>query len=182
MYLDIPLFGTVLTYNFEFLPLAREQLDILESLLRDAQDEINDLRKQLVAATITPVISLRSSTACANGSYVTWNAPEVNTRTDIFEQSADRTTITVNVAGVYQICARLTAPDSSGARRMDINVNGSRVAHVHSGHNTGYQNTAVINDVVNLAAGSRVQVYHNSGNANTNADPLTSEFSIIKLA
>lgn len=181
LYLDIPLYGSVLTYTFEFLPVAREQLDILESLLRDAHDEINDLKSQLNQSRPISLISCRSSTSCANGSYVTWNPSYNNTDQNCFEHLPDRTVIRVKQAGIYQVCIRLTNNDSGGSRVLSLFSNGVAVAHAYCGQNTGYYNTVSINDIVNLEAGSQLQVRH-TGNQTTYADPMYSQFSIIKLA
>lgn len=168
-----------MTYNFDLLPVAREQLDILESLLRDAYDEINDLKNQLSQRAATPLISLRSSTACSNSRNVLWDQPYNNTHPKYFELSRHRTTICVKQAGVYQVNVRLTGNGQHQA--VSLRSNGTVIASTTFSHNITANITTAINDIFNLEAESRLQVLY-AGNGATTTDPTFSQFSIIKLA
>ena len=186
LYLDIPLAGIPITYSFEMLPVARESVDVLESLLHDAQEEITALTEkvhQLEALgdkSKPTFISLRSSSASAYGGAVTWNLLEHNTDTDCFERAANLQSVSVKKRGYYQISVRLTDNSSSGNRCTTVNINGAALAQAYCGQNTGYYNSVSINDVFLLEANAVVQVYHNS-NTNTYASGPASIFTILKL-
>ena len=61
--LDIPLpFGDCMSFKFPLLPVAREQVEIFESLLRDSQEEI-DLLKANVAALQEDNAAIKSEVA-----------------------------------------------------------------------------------------------------------------------
>ena len=186
LYLDIPLAGIPITYSFEMLPVARESVDVLESLLHDAQDEITALTEQVrqLEATKTksqPVlISLRSSTASSYNDYVTWNLEEHNTDTECFERAANQQSVTVKKRGFYQISVRLTDNSSNGNSYTAVYINGAAPAHAYCGQNTGYLNSITINDIFLLEANAVVQIF-NSSNANTCASGPASIFTILKL-
>lgn len=201
LHLDIPLCGDIgasLTYAFEMIPVARDAVDKLTSMLHDANDEINELKEGNVAmqrllstamaeavvgeceAKPVSLISLRSTAAAYNGGAVAWNLLERNTNTDLFEVSTDNTTITVVKPGLYQTYVRLANNDSSGARYTSIYVNGVEHARSQCGQNTGYYNSTNMSDILCLAASSTVTVRH-YGNQNTYAHAASSHFYMIKL-
>jgi hypothetical protein len=183
MYLDIPLFGTILSYTFEFLPVAREQMDVMESLLRDAQDEIAELKAELNQRQYPAleVIYLRSSTACEIDQYVQWDVPRTPPSDGYFELvSSDRRSIIVKQEGIYQISARLTNSDSSGSCTLQLHLNGQVVAQAYCGQETGYNNSVSLTEIIQLDPNSRLQIYH-TGNEPSYAEPTFSHFSVVKL-
>ena len=50
-HLDFPLpFGDCISFKFPLMPVARDQVDMFESLLRDSQDEISVLKASVSMA------------------------------------------------------------------------------------------------------------------------------------
>lgn len=158
LYLSIPLAGVPLTYTFAFLPLARVRLDVLESSLRDAHDDIHILQTRKL-----PVISLRMSNdiICDNTnefepSIIPWETIVYNSSPSLFTLSDDCRSITVSESGAYIVNVRLT----SGTRSIgfSILVNGKDEAELRPYTATKSFQPATLNDVFVLNANDVVSV------------------------
>lgn len=185
LYLDIPFFGTMVTYTFGMQPVEREEVDILKAQLHDAQEEITILGIEVAelkrCKALQPVlISLRSSTECTEGQFVAWDTHEHNTDEGVFRRSEDTKTITVLQGGFFQVSVRLTDSSRGTHRKTSLFINGGEVAACHIGEANGYNKSATINDVFLLDNDANLQVHHTS-NTPSNADVKTNNFTIIKL-
>lgn len=172
-----------------------EHIDEVETLLRDAHDDIEVLQRQM--AQLTPVevrngrkpsIALRSSTACAQNQPVAWNVPIHTTGEGDFEMASDATSVVVKNAGVYQICMRLGLISAAGNGQLQISVNGRvvAVAYRYDGHNQHTSNagthysSSTVSDIVPLSADDRVTVLHTSSH-HSDATAVTSHLSIVQI-
>jgi hypothetical protein len=88
-------------YTFDFLPIKREKIDVLESLLIDAQDEIKELKDLLLNNNKHDfkIISMQTTAQNALNDYISWNKTDNNTDDKLFVQSKDKKTITITESG-----------------------------------------------------------------------------------
>jgi hypothetical protein len=196
MFLNIRLLGNIsIDYVFDFLPIRREKIDVVESVLHDTQDEvqkltedIENLKLQKTQPPKTRLISLNSTFATKVNTFVKWNNLEHNSADDLYTLSENQITITVEQEGLYQVYVRLISNDSSGNKLHSIYdnvnrytalyVNGSPVAFCYCGQNTGNNSTTILNKVIFLGENSTVQVYH-AGNQPTSAIAAIQSFPLL---
>ncbi|RYY83760.1 hypothetical protein EON63_10515 [archaeon] len=168
-------------FVFTLLPVALDKIDILEAKLRDAQEEIEQLRahKELVNEVV--YFSLSSKTACGNQQIVQWDeaeglrAPRVG-----FEISADSRQITVLKAGTYQIYVRLAGSNTANGQLLCLVLNNNNIASCLQSDTGNYQNTAQLLVIKCLPANSVLQV-RSGFNGNSLALPLANSFTILRL-
>jgi hypothetical protein len=166
--------------QFEFVLKAMEldTIEVLKAHLRDAQDEIKALKETKHACVY---LSVCSQTSIGYQQLVTWNGTTTNLITDThFERSADTTTITIKKRGVYQINCRLGQTNSSNCQCLTLLINGSAIARCLQADANGYQNTAHITEVLEIAAGSTLTVQCGADGSSL-ADQLQNRLSIVLL-
>jgi hypothetical protein len=189
-YLDIPVGGFPVSYQFTFLPVAREPIDVLESTLHEAQEDIADLRAEnallreeidALRSMRTGFISLRSSIACGNKQPMSWNVLVRNSSPNLYEVMDNNNSIRIHAEGVYQVFVRVTCPEASGNRKLQLQVNNTTVAKVYDGNNIGYKTTVYMNDIVVIPHDAVLRIIHSS-NSNTMAAEMSNQWSIVRLA
>lgn len=182
--LSLPIMGFPVRFTFKLLPVAREQFDVLESALRDAQEEIERLKREniaLKARVFHPaVISLRSTSACTNGGVVTWNITERNTDSDLFLVQPTHQGVQITTAGLYQVSVRVTSTDGTGNRNVQLRVNGAVVAQAWNGFNTGYNGSIQIGEMIVVKENAVISVNFNFGNA-FNTTQYTNHLWIMRI-
>ena len=182
--LTLPIIGFPVEFSFKLLPVAREHIDILETALRDAEDEIEKLKREnasLKARVYHPaVIALRSTVACTNGGYMTWNVLERNLAPDIFVLQPNQQNIQVKAAGLYQISVRATSTDNTGGRYIRLLVNNAIISQSQDGFNTGFNGTVQLVDMINLNENAMLSVVFGIGTAFVNAQ-YSNQFWIMKI-
>lgn len=178
--LSLPIMGFPVDFEFNLLPLAREHIDILETALRDAEDEIVRLKTKLRLSAPNPFISLRT-TNYNNNATVTWNVLEHNSAPTIFVRSENQLTVQVKATGFYHVNVRITSPDSGGSREVRVMKNKQVIANSFNGFNTGHNGSVHINDIIQLNMNDEIYVHHVSNHSMTNIQSLH-QFWIMKIA
>ena len=185
--LDFVLFGGI-WMNFTFKLQAIEVLpfDILRAQLMDAQEEIASLKENITELKSvkkkcdSAVISLRAAAAPASGGIVAWPTVTTNTSTSVFAVSADKTTITVLQAGIYQVYFRLGIRNTTNGQAAYLRINGANVAQAYYSDPNAYYNTVQLTEVLSLNQNSVLSV---SPNFTHSLDVgLNSCFTIVKMA
>lgn len=178
--LSLPIMGFPVDFEFKLLPLAREHIDILETALRDAEDEILRLKTKLKSSTSNPFISLRTTNYTAN-TNVNWNVLEHNSAPAIFVRSENQLTVQVKAAGFYHVNVRITSSDSGGAREVRVMKNNQVIANSCNGFNTGHNGSVHINDILQLNMNDEIYVFFVSNRNMTEIQTLH-QFWIMKIA
>ncbi|KAL3661114.1 hypothetical protein V7S43_013723 [Phytophthora oleae] len=89
----------VAKYTFELIPVSVERIDVLESKLRDQQEELERLRKEVSAGHALPFARLETSTKNANTRKLLWKAVE----SDFFHVVEGE--VSIRQPGVYSVAA-----------------------------------------------------------------------------
>ena len=162
--------------------MGLEKIDVLEAKLRDAQEEIQSMRIQMVELGTPEVvfISLSSSIACANNQIVDWNVPIGDIPRKNFHHSEDHKQVQILKAGVYQIQVRLAGVNTANTSFMSLELNGKSFAQCTQSDANGHQNTPQITEFARLAVNDVLQVKcgTNSGSLNV---ALANRFSILYM-
>ena len=180
--LYVPVMGIHVDFKFRFLPVEIKITDILQTQLRDAEEQIellkNALRKNRDAREF---VSLRSSGGSCNA-IVTWNAPgPYNSAPLIYKISENLQAVQILVRGWYQVSCRLSGTDSAGQRCVTLKKNGTDVSQAFNGFNTGYNGSVSICDILEFAANDSITVYYHA-NGNLHNNVICTYFSILKVA
>jgi hypothetical protein len=164
-------------YHVTFAPVELEKIDILEAQLRDAQEEI----RQLKSASRTLIfMKLRSQTACALNQAVQWNYPEQLLQATHFALSEDCRKVTILQPGCYRVSIRLGQQNSSGGQALKLRVNGEDVAMSYQSCGSGHSNTAYLEEVFQFVEGSNLEVICGA-NSNSVTTPLSNCFTIVRI-
>jgi hypothetical protein len=153
-------------YVFSLLPVGLEKVDVLDSQMRDIQEECGQLRAHvaelLEASRCKDVafLSVSSVAACAQNQIVTWNAEAPREITaSHFALSDDNKQVTIRVAGVYQVQVRLAVTNSGNSyHTVVLKVNDEDVAGCIQSDANGYQNTPQLFEMMRLQASDVLQV------------------------
>jgi hypothetical protein len=163
--LFVPVMGIHVDFNFIFL-VGRESIDILETQLRDAEEEIERLKREiqkLKEIRSNEFIVLRAANvnrlAARQHAVVSWNNLVHNSSPRVFQVSANYQQVLILSDGFYQVSCRLTNPGSSGNRNMSVRVNGIEVANSYNGVDTGYTGSVSICDIIPFKANDNLTVY-----------------------
>ena len=112
-------------------------MDILKSQMKDAQEEIKELRENNHKSVYLKLASL--STAIQLGANIAWDVNTVLRSSSDFEIAADGVNITMLTEGVYEIKASVvTTTTSNGAPSLQLKLNGNVIASTYFASNTGY--------------------------------------------
>ena len=176
MYLDIPLAGVLLTYVFEFLPLAREPMEELASSLRDVQDDV-----QMLQTKTQQVISLRMNATGGSGQVLQWGTLLHNSCISLFRVSDDNRVVTVTEDGLYMVHLRITCNNNnSNNTGFSVLINNKDAAEAYSTQSGGYQ-AAAINDVFILKANDCLSVRCSAKAHHQVSSAPCSCFTIIRM-
>jgi len=141
-------------FVFTLLPVALEKVDLLESRLRDAHDEIEALR----AGSAASYLSISSKTSCAHNQMVSWDGDGPIASASHYKVSEDFKQVTILKPGVYQINVRLSGSNNSSGQCLGLQLNGVDMANCFQSDGSCYQNTAQIHEIVLLKTGDVLQV------------------------
>ncbi|CAN0225852.1 unnamed protein product, partial [Ectocarpus fasciculatus] len=140
-------------FVFPMLPVGLDKMDILEAKLRDAQEEIVQLREK------TPdFLTLTSRTACGHQQIVVWEQLTSREIPPVFCLSEDKRQVTIMKAGVYQIHVRLAERSNANGAHLGLQLNGDDIAQCTQSDGSGHQNTPQITEILELAEGACLQV------------------------
>lgn len=147
-------------YVFTLLPVGLEKVDMLEAKMRDAQEEIESLRKQLTEKITAPAfLTISSTVACGQQQMVTWNAPSPKLIPEShFILSADQKQVTIKRAGIYQVYVRLAGCNASNSQSLGLQVNGVEVAQCTQSDANNHQNTPQLLEIMRLNESDVLQV------------------------
>jgi len=192
--LTIPVAGIAkVSYSFEMVAVVRKPMDVLESLQKDSQDDIVQLKQDMSAVRedmalverrmTKDFIFLRSSTNCQQGQFVEWNVPVKNSCDDIFQVSTDNTTVTVNKSGVYLISARLTYSAGSGyTATLAVFLNEEEICRQDNYSQNTCQLSIHVSEPAYLQTGAKLRIqYTNPYGQPSVGTAASNKFSIIEL-
>lgn len=198
--LNIPVGGIPLMFTFHFSSLERKHIDVLESSLNDAKDEIATLRDEVerlrteneLLQKPTSMISLRTNVLSPPNSVIPWttiHASIEDPEETIFSRSEDNKYVLVHQPGIYEVQARIVTNESRGNRTLEVRLNDVTVSMTYMGTNTGLWSTIQLRDFVKVEgeAPVRLSVIWTGSNQmfpdpHNNAMENLTHFSIIRLA
>jgi hypothetical protein len=166
-------------YKAVLIPVALSTVDILQAQLRDAQEQIQELSRKGARA----LMKLHSQTACPGGSCISWDSSDRSVLPqDYYSLSDDKRTVTVLVAGFYQVSVRVSqCQQASGpVCGFQLLVNGKVECSITSPHCTGGSSTEFVQEVFCLNARDSLTVM-SVGPRTTNPDRLSNCFSIVRM-
>jgi len=194
---DPVIFEYVLEYLiYEHLVSDIQETNILKKLILDADFYLLPNLKQEAEAQLKnhPGVTQNSKiplsihakfdngTHGGNGQYWQWNnitamPEEFFSRTT---ESYSNDTITIKKAGTYLILIRTAFTNSTNGLYLSLYINGSDVARCYNNFNTGYSASTQINEVFQVNANTKLQVYQSYNSAPINSNP-NNQFSIVCL-
>lgn len=196
--LNIPVGGIPLMFTFHFLALERKHIDVLESSLNDAKDEIAVLRDEVeklrtenvLLQKSTAMISLRTDVPSPPNSVIPWtivHASIEDPKKTVFSRSEDNKYVLIHQPGVYEVQARIVTNESSGNRALEVQLNDATVCMTYMGSNTGHWSAIQLRDFVKVEGEdpSRLSVKWTGNNqmlGNGRAAENLTHFSIVRLA
>eukprot|EP01033_Poteriospumella_lacustris_P012572 gene12571-8992_t len=137
--LNIPVGGIPLMFTFHFLALERKHIDVLESSLNDARDEIAVLRDEVEKMRTENVllrkpialISLRTDVTSPPDSVIPWtivHASIEDPAKTVFSRSEDNKYVLIHQPGVYEVQARIVTDDSGEDGTLEVQLNDATVS------------------------------------------------------
>jgi hypothetical protein len=181
--------------EFNLQALELNEIEVVKAHLRDAMeeiqnlkvalesrdmDEIESLKKELESVKERAFLSLTSAAAASNQDTVQWNGTRGLLSESHFAISADTRTITIKKSGVYQIHCRLGQTNSANCQHLGLLVDGIEIAQCLQSDGHGYQNTAQITEVLEVDAGANLTV-RCGANSNSIANQLQNRLNIVLL-
>eukprot|EP01087_Luapelamoeba_hula_P022196 TRINITY_DN7898_c0_g1_i1.p1 TRINITY_DN7898_c0_g1~~TRINITY_DN7898_c0_g1_i1.p1 ORF type:complete len:294 (+),score=67.94 TRINITY_DN7898_c0_g1_i1:1-882(+) len=115
-----------------------------------------------------------------SGHYWQWSAKITHRDITLSTHSYNNDTVTVSKAGKYLVLIRTTFTNSLNGVYMSLYINGADVARCYNCFNSNYQASTQINEVFELPAGAKLQVYQTYNNG-AQAGPRDNQFSILLL-
>lgn len=198
--LNIPVGGIPLMFTFHFLALERNHIDVLESSLNDARDEIAVLRDEVErlrtenALLQKPIamISLRTDVLSPPDSVIPWtivHASIEDPKKTVFSRSEDNKYVLIHQPGIYEVQARIVTNESSGNRALEVQLNDATVSMTYMGAMKAYYSAIQLRDFVKVEGEvpSRLSVKWTGNNqmcndGNDRAMENATHFSIVRLA
>ena len=162
-------------FVFSLLPVGLDKIDILEAKLRDAQEEIQQLRE---GSKVT-FFSVSSATACPTGQAVVWNgtSPREMCATH-FCLSEDDKIVTILKEGVYQLNIRLSGSNNASFY-FEVKFNGVTISRYRNSTQQNSYDCGNINSILRLKEGDKLHVECSGGNSD--AAMIGNNFSIMLL-
>ena len=167
------------TFDFHLKSIELDEIEVVKSHLRDAMEEINTLKAE-AGKSAHAFLSLTASSEVGNQQIVQWDGPKGLHTSSHFDISADYTTITIKQDGVYQIHCRLGQTNSQNAQHLGLLINGAEIAQCLQSDANGYQNTAQITEILEVAAGAALTV-RCGANSNSIGVHLQNRLSVALL-
>lgn len=166
-------------FTFDLKEVALERCDVLEAKLRDALDDIEELKSQLATPVVMSIGSHHYDSSSA--SIVMWGGARQILPYEHFRMSADGTSVTVLTAGLYQIDVRMT-----GGIDYDtffaLLVNDVEVAHMY--YQTNCKTiiiTVSMTEIMEIKEGEVVTISISSNNYSTVGGEMANRLSMVKL-
>ena len=176
-------------FHFPLLPVGLKKTDILESKVKDLQEENALLREEVDTlkdserrnCLCQAYMSLSSSIATSNNNMISWNDEPRDISVSHFNLSDDCTEVAIEVTGVYQVQVRLAVSNSAnGQQSMILMVNSVNLAGCTQSDNNCYQNTPQLFEILRLRKGDILGVKCFANN-NSLAVALANRFTILYL-
>ncbi|CEG42929.1 Tumour necrosis factor-like domain [Plasmopara halstedii] len=139
-------------YTFDLDPVSVNQIDVLESKLRDQQDEIEKLKKQLKSGENPSYIKLTTSTKQGN-SILCWN----RAHSTEFESNGVDGVIKIRRKGVYIIGAIVNAV-SNVNQKVQLMKNDNPIQVVTAGYYGGHGGSTVVNTIEQLEENDKLTI------------------------
>ncbi|KAE8995504.1 hypothetical protein PR003_g19312 [Phytophthora rubi] len=141
----------VAKFVFNLDPLTIERIDILESKLRDQQDELDAVRLHVDGGRVLPFVQLHA-TSKNQLTRLIWN--KVNS--DDFVTGIDGK-VKVSRGGVYNVCASVTG-NSGGNTTVRLLKNGTCIQVSYSFPSGGFYGSTSLNSIVRMDEGDVLEV------------------------
>jgi len=173
------------TYVFECAPHEDDRVGRLEDMVRDRKQENSRLKQELAevkqafeqlkrVAGVSRVGSWASGHALGGATAVrNWDRVVIAPHAELgLQDDAAHSRFTCAQGGLYRISVRVTGPTSANPGHVAIKVNGTIRAKTCVGTNTGYTNSFVLVEIVQLNAGQyfEIEQFINSGNTVVDAE------------
>ncbi|KAF4034800.1 hypothetical protein GN244_ATG13255 [Phytophthora infestans] len=134
----------VAKYEFDLDPVSVERIDVLESKLRDQQEELEKLRGKLKKGKTLLFIKLTATTK--NGSSILcWQ----NVQSDDFVSTGMDGIVKVRRRGVYSVGVIVNAVPGA-SQNVQLLKNGTLLQAVDPGYSQGYNSSAALNTIEHL--------------------------------
>jgi len=165
-------------FTFPLLPVGLDKIDVLEAKLRDAQEEIEIMKREKEDVGF---LSVSSKTCCAAQGFVVWDAIEPKViNSNYFRMNTENREVTILQRGAYMIQVRLAGNNNGNGGSLGLQINGTDIARCMQSDANNHQNTPQIYEVVLLNVNDVLRVRW-GGNQNSLADPLANRLTIIRL-
>jgi hypothetical protein len=161
--------------------LRKLQADAKYYLLPELVEQLTSARVQKSESGGPVYLSLSSQQACANQQYVVWGGANRRVIPSSHFTIAGNNKITFVKSGVYQVHVRLAQTNSTNAQHLGILLDGVEVAQCVQSDANSHQNTAQITEILEINAGSYIQV-RCGANSNSSANPLQTRLFILVLS
>ena len=162
-------------FVFSLLPVGLDKIDILEAKLRDAQEEIQQLRE---GSKVT-FFSVSSVVACSRGQAVVWNGTSPREIcTTHFCLSEDNKTVTILKEGVYQLNVRLSGSNNTHLY-FDTKLNNVIISQYKSYTPQSAPHFGNFNSILRLKEGDKLHVECSEGASDANM--INNNFTIMLL-
>lgn len=193
--LYIPIVGYPVEYCFKMNLVSRERVDILQTSLHEAIEEIDQLKKQVseleeeivgLRADLEEsnekrsslITVLRTTQSVGTGGVISWNKIELDSLAVTL--SSNNQVVTIPMAGLYQVHIRVTGADSGANRHINLQVNEVVVAQSICGFNTGYNCSINLTEFCTLKKGDNLRVFYQS-NHNMDAQLVYTNFTLLYI-
>uniref|UniRef100_A0AAV1T8T6 Uncharacterized protein n=1 Tax=Peronospora matthiolae TaxID=2874970 RepID=A0AAV1T8T6_9STRA len=137
----------VVKYTFVLEPVSVERIDVLESKMRDQQEELKRLQKQSITH-----VHLEASTKNGTTSKLQWSDPD----SDDFFVDQETGEISIRQPGAYSITVVVKTGSNQG---ISIRKNEECI---YSGSNSGYHNSLTASTIARFNANDRLAVTVNT--------------------
>ncbi|KAG7378422.1 hypothetical protein PHYBOEH_000377 [Phytophthora boehmeriae] len=142
-------------YLFDLDPVSVERVDVLESKLRDQQDELEKLRRVLHAYHETVSFNLEASQLDANSNqYLCWNKIESK---DIVVSGNDGV-IKILLPGVYSLSGIVNVVPTGYNQQVELLRNGERIQTSFCLYGQGYNTSTPLQSTTRLEEDDEVKI------------------------
>lgn len=144
----------VATYSFDLEPVSVERIDVLESKLRDQQDELERLRGEVDGGQEVSFIELVASAKDASRSNLLWQGVGSSN----FAVDENLGEVKIGHPGVYTIAVVSNAVAYSHNQLSYLMKNGDVLQTVHCRYQSNYASTSTLSVITRLDAGDVLTV------------------------
>ncbi|KAK1937082.1 hypothetical protein P3T76_009860 [Phytophthora citrophthora] len=139
-------------YTFELNPVAVERIDVLESKLRDQQEELKTLRKDVSAGRTLPFAQFEAMTKDPNTLTLLWK----EMKSDFFHVEDGK--VFIRRAGVYTVAVVVNSASQACNQNAVLMKNKTPIQKATCCYRSNYSCSATLNSVLQLGEDDTVSI------------------------